>query len=170
MSKKALVVIDLQIAMIENPWNMKLDNWEGLITNVQKLIINARKNNDKVIFIKHSDKDPEDPFYEGKPTWELIPELGRKDDEPIFYKSQRDAFTNPELANYLRENSINEVILCGAQSEYCVLSTTLGAIENGLITKLVKDAHGTIDNDTEKAKEIILRINNEIAQTEACLV
>ncbi len=45
-----------------------------------------------------------------------------------FTKDRGDAFTNPKLDEYLIENQVDELYLCGIDGEYCVFTTAKGAL------------------------------------------
>lgn len=62
----------------------------------------------------------------------------RKTDLKIL-KHRYDAFTNPELENYLREEGINTLILVGGSSDVCVDSTARTGFQKGFFIIAVED-------------------------------
>ena len=48
--------------------------------------------------------------------------------------------TNKNLAKYLKENEVDELYITGLTAEYCVKSTVLDAVKQGLKTFVIKDA------------------------------
>jgi nicotinamidase-related amidase len=48
-----------------------------------------------------------------------------------FSKHRSDAFSNPELDAYLRENQVNQLLLTGLDAAYCVNITAQGALNRG---------------------------------------
>jgi nicotinamidase-related amidase len=54
-------------------------------------------------------------------------------------KSRRSAFSNPDLAAYLKMAGIDHVILCGVYAEGCVLATALDAQKSGLQVTVLSD-------------------------------
>lgn len=58
-----------------------------------------------------------------------------------------DTFTsNPELAGLLKARGVTEVVACGIQSECCVESTCVGALDAGFRVTLLGGAHSTYDD------------------------
>jgi len=72
---------------------------------------------------------------------ELVPELAhyvppaRIVDKPAY-----SAFSNPALANLLIERGIGTVVITGAETDVCVLSTVLSAVDIGFRVVIVEDA------------------------------
>ncbi len=75
----------------------------------------------------------------GQPDYELVgsvlPEAGEKVIEKICY----DAFSNHELARYLRDNGMTAVILIGGFTSRCVMGTAYGANTNDFYVLLLED-------------------------------
>lgn len=72
---------------------------------------------------------------------ELVPELARYvppvriSDKPAY-----SAFSNPALACLLIEQGIGAVVITGAETDVCVLSTVLSAVDLGFRVVIVEDA------------------------------
>ncbi|WP_180270831.1 isochorismatase family protein [Sporanaerobium hydrogeniformans] len=54
----------------------------------------------------------------------------------------------------LKADNIQEVIICGVQSEFCIDTTVKSAYSHGYKVVLPKDAHSTYDSDTLSASQI----------------
>jgi len=62
--------------------------------------------------------------------------------EPVFFKNQGDAFSNPNLHSYLLELGVREVTLMGCNTYSCVASTAIGALKKELgVTLLANCAY-----------------------------
>ncbi|TIU65090.1 MAG: isochorismatase family protein, partial [Mesorhizobium sp.] len=72
------------------------------------------------------------------PVWPL---LGQAADEPTFGKKIGNAFSNPELAEWVAGQGAKDVVLIGAQTDFCVAATVKGALAEGLAVTVVSDAH-----------------------------
>lgn len=62
--------------------------------------------------------------------------------------------TNISLADYLEENKITTLYICGLTTDYCVKETALDAVKNGIHTFVVTDAIAAVNakpNDGKKA-------------------
>jgi nicotinamidase-related amidase len=72
---------------------------------------------------------------------DLVPELARyvppcrMVDKPAY-----SAFSNPALASLLIEKGIGTVVITGAETDVCVLSTVLAAVDLGFRVVIVEDA------------------------------
>ncbi len=72
---------------------------------------------------------------------ELVPELARYvPPVRIVDKPAYSAFSNSALASFLVEQGIGTVIVTGAETDVCVLSTVLSAVDLGFRVVLVEDA------------------------------
>lgn len=155
-----LIVIDLQTGMFDGVAEPAVHDADALAVRVRALIDWARRGGRKVAFIRHDGPDG-DPLAPGASGWPVWPALGQGNDEPTFGKSVGDAFSNPEFAKWVADQQTEEVVLVGAQSDFCVAATVKGAHARGLKVTVVSDAHSTVDQPTEAAETIIARKNAE---------
>lgn len=58
--------------------------------------------------------------------------------EPVFSKPCYDAFSNPALAQFLREKGVTWVFLAGSMRAVCVKDTACGAVQNGFAVVCLK--------------------------------
>lgn len=72
---------------------------------------------------------------------ELMPELARHvPPATVFDKPVYSAFAGRQLATLLADRGIDTLIVSGAETDVCVLSTILGAIDLGYFVVVVRDA------------------------------
>lgn len=72
---------------------------------------------------------------------ELVPSLNRfVPPAAVIDKRAYSAFSNPGLASLLVEKKIGTVVISGAETDVCVLSTVLSAVDLGLRVVIVEDA------------------------------
>jgi len=72
---------------------------------------------------------------------ELVPALGRfAPPAAVIDKPFYSAFASSKLPQYLAEKHITTLIVTGAETDVCVLSTTLSAVDYGYRVILVEDA------------------------------
>lgn len=134
----ALVVIDVQNAVVAQAH--RRDQVVGVIRG---LVDRARSGAVPVIWVRH-----EDPEMEvGTWGWQLVAELVPDPGEPIIAKRYRSSFEETELDRTLAGLAVGHLILCGAQTEYCVRHTLHAALERGYDVTLVGDGHTTWDAD-----------------------
>jgi nicotinamidase-related amidase len=72
---------------------------------------------------------------------ELVPELGRfVPPATVIDKPAYSAFFCSELDSFLQRKSVRTVVVTGAETDICVLSTVLAAVDRGLRVVIVEDA------------------------------
>ena len=72
---------------------------------------------------------------------ELVPALERfVPPAAVIDKPAYSAFSNPALASLLVEKNVGTVVLSGAETDVCVLSTVLSAVDLGFRIVIVEDA------------------------------
>ncbi|WP_155590789.1 cysteine hydrolase family protein [Lysinibacillus cavernae] len=153
--KQALIIIDIQEAFFldsqQNLWND-----EAIIKNINTVITWARHNEVPIIFIQHTDANEDDDFAFGQPGWALYHGLLRQEQDKVIQKTTWDAFYQTELAQYLKEQHIDQLIFAGAQTEFCLDTTIRSAFSHGYHHNiLVEDAHSTLDSHVLAAPQII---------------
>lgn len=164
-----LIVIDLQTGMFDGVAEPPIHDAAGIAARVRAVMEWARRTGHKVAFVRH-DGPAGDPLAPGEPGWPVWPELGQAQDEPTFSKSVGNAFSNASLGEWVAGQGVDEVVLVGAQSDFCVAATVKGAFAHGLGVTVVSDAHSTLDSPSETAAQIIARHNAEFAKAGVTLV
>jgi len=149
--KKALLIIDVQNAMIavDNPVFQAKEK----ILNIQSLIKKARAKTIPVIYVQHNELGSE--FENGTDTWQIFNGIKPHDGDVIIQKTESDSFFDTPLKETLDRNNIDQLVIVGMQTEYCVNATSTRAVELGYKVTLVKDAHSTWDSDELSATKII---------------
>jgi nicotinamidase-related amidase len=153
---KALLIIDMQKTSF-TPTNPRFDS-EGIIKRINQLSSKFRLSGDKVIFIQH------DGTKEGfcKPNtveWEILSSLDIKSDDLIISKTANDSFYKTTLKEVLTNLGINEIIITGCATDFCVDSTIKSALVNDFNIIVIKDGHTTADRPNLKAKQVIDHYN-----------
>ena len=81
---------------------------------------------------------------------ELLPSLARLvPPAHVINKSTYSAFSNPAPAEWLTQREVSALIVTGAETDVCVLSTVLAAVEFGYI--VVRDGICSSSDDTHDA-------------------
>ena len=132
----ALLVIDVQNGVVAGAHNR-----DDVIANINTLVGKARAEDVPVIWVQHSS----DELPQGSENWEYVPELGRRDSEPLVHKLYGDSFEGTELEDVLAEHGVGRLVVAGAQTDACIRSTMHGAFVRGYDVTLVGDAHTTED-------------------------
>jgi nicotinamidase-related amidase len=131
----ALLVIDVQNGVMDGSHDR-----DGVIANINRLVDKARAEDVPVIWVQDHSELPRDS--EG---WQYVPELERRDTEPLVHKQYGDSFEDTDLEDRLAERGVGRLVVTGAQTDACVRSTLHGAFTRGYDATLVGDAHTTED-------------------------
>ncbi len=155
---KALVVIDVQMGMFEDPASQPFEG-EAVVDRIADLIAKARKAGTPVFFVQH-DGGPGDSFGAGKPGFPFHDKLAPQPGDDVTVKTKSSAFHGTDLDAKLKRAGIDRLVITGMQSEYCVTSAIRGAYERGYRLTLVSDAHSTFDTRFAKGHDIVAIIND----------
>ena len=137
MSKKALVVIDIQ--------NDITKHYRDIIDSINSAIDWAADLGMTVIYIKHNNLSPGTRTF--KPDTkgsELAPEL-KVVSTHIFVKTKANALTSEEFSEYIRENGIDEFYITGADGTACVKSTCFNMTKAGYTVHVISDCVTSYD-------------------------
>ena len=132
----ALLVVDVQNGVMKASVDA-----ESVIANIVTLVEKARAAGTEVVWVQHSS----DELPRGSETWEYVPELVRREPEPLVHKTYGDSFEDTDLEEVLAARGIGALVVAGAQTDACIRSTLHGALVRGYDTALVADAHTTED-------------------------
>jgi len=146
---QALLVIDVQ-HMLCNGDEAAFDI-AGVIERINAVAAKARAAGVPVFLIQHEDHGP---LQHGTPGWQLDARLSAQPDDTRVRKTATDSFHHTELQALLQRRGVDELVVCGLQSEFCVDSTVRRALALGYPVVLVSDAHSTIDNGVLSAAQI----------------
>jgi nicotinamidase-related amidase len=165
----AVIVVDLQEAMFDGKALPPVHDAAGLERRALALLSWARCSDIKVAFIQH-DGEPGHLLAPGAPGWPLRASLNRQDNEPIFSKSDGNAFDNGKLLEWIKALDVSKIILLGVQTDQCVALTHAGALEHGLSIVVVADGHSTWDSDGKTAESLIRAYNQDFSHAESAVV
>jgi nicotinamidase-related amidase len=156
--KSALVVIDVQEAMFQQP--TPPHHSAAVVGRIAGLLDRARAEGVPIYYVQH-DGGPGDDFERGTPSWQIHAPIAPKPGEPIVEKRHPSAFHDTGFDALLKQAGIGRLVICGMQTEYCVDSTCRAAYGLGYKLVLVSDAHTTFDSPILSAA----RIRNHHNQT-----
>jgi nicotinamidase-related amidase len=132
----ALLVIDVQNGVMRGAHDR-----DAVIANITTLVEKAREAGVDVVWVQHTSAElPRD-----SETWQFVPELARRDAEPLVHKNYGDSFEDTDLEGVLAGRGVGRLVVTGAQTDACIRSTLHGAITRGYDATLVADAHTTED-------------------------
>jgi len=132
----ALLVVDVQNGAVA-----RAHDRDTVVANVASLVDKARRERIPVVWVQHSDEE----LARGSDEWRIVPELTRRDAEPLVEKNYGDSFEDTTLETVLSGLRVGRLVVVGAQTDECIRSTLHGAFVRGYDTTLVSDAHTTED-------------------------
>jgi nicotinamidase-related amidase len=145
------MIVDVQKAMFaDGPPH----DGEAVVARIAALLARARAKGVPVFHVQH-DGSPGDDFERCKPGFEICDAVAPLPGEPVFVKTTRSAFASTDLEQALRAAGVVHIFICGMQTEFCVGTTLLGAVDRGFRMTVVSDGHTTFDNEIVSAEKII---------------
>ncbi|WP_309620940.1 isochorismatase family protein [Salinibacterium sp.] len=132
----ALLVIDVQEGVVREAWQR-----DAVVSRIGSLVDRARDEGVPVVWVQHSDAE----LAKGSTVWQLVPELSRRETEPLVHKLYGDSFEATDLEKVLAGAGVGRLVVVGAETDACIRSTIHGAFTRGYDVTLVGDAHTTSD-------------------------
>ncbi|MCO7175757.1 cysteine hydrolase family protein [Sporolactobacillus kofuensis] len=152
---QALLVIDAQQALIDgDAQEPGVYNKEVLFEKINTVIEKAEQADSQIVFIR----DTSVCGGEGS-GFDVHPAIHRPEGAPAFNKSATSSFYHTPLLAYLKERTIEHLVIAGCMTEYCIDTAVRMATVNGFDVTLVGDAHSTADTPTLSAAQIIQHHN-----------
>lgn len=155
--KPALLVVDVQNGVVSGAHNRG-----AVIANINTLITKARSKGIPVIWVQHFDKH----MPVGSFAWEVVPELIIESGDQRINKRFNSAFEETNLQEILDEGQTTDIVLVGAQTNWCIRATAYAALERGYDLTLISDAHTTealdLDGGISISAELSIAELNEV--------
>jgi nicotinamidase-related amidase len=161
-ARSALLVIDVQHGILALPNLVRKKEIEQTldqtVARIAGLIGKARQASIPVVYIQH-DGGPSHRLEPGTPGWSLRSEVTPQLGESVIHKRACDAFFETTLESELRTAHIEQLVICGCMTQYCVDTTVRRAVGLGYDVVLASDGHTTADTPTLRFEQIIAHHN-----------
>ncbi|NBI06577.1 cysteine hydrolase [Senegalia massiliensis] len=138
--RKALLILDAQKGFFKHA---DLDKEYKVI---KKMIEIFNENNDLILGTKHIDENPDSIIYSNSENSKLDNHILKSCDK-VFEKTVPSVFSNTNFTNFLKDESLTDLIICGFNTEYCGLFNAIVSNDRGFKTTYIEDAIGTVNND-----------------------
>ena len=147
----ALMVIDVQQAMFgaAQPFH-----GAAVVGRIADLIARARAARVPVFYVQH-DGGPGDECDSNGPGFAFHPAVAPQAGDSVTVKRKNSGFYQTDLDAKLKAAGIDQLVICGLQTEYCVDATVRSAFERGYRVTIAADAHTTFDSELLPAATII---------------
>lgn len=133
-----VLVIDLQVDVVCGCFDA-----DGVVARSAALVERARSKGVPVVWVQHHEPGLE----RSTPGWALADGLTPQPGEALVHKTYRDSFADTDLRDVLHSLGATRLVVAGAQSDFCVRTTTQRAAALGYDVTLVSDAHTTRDTE-----------------------
>ena len=150
--KSALLVIDIQnLLVVEKPYAIeeRLALWQDSITK-------ARQAGLEIIHVRHHDQE----LVKGTVDWEIHSIVAPLASEKIFDKTFNSAFKETGLHAYLQEMGIEQLIIMGMATNFCIDTTIKVAFELGYKVAVIQDGTTTGYSGKLDEKDLIDHYQN----------
>jgi nicotinamidase-related amidase len=152
-AQAAVLIIDVQVGLFctaPPPFDAV-----GVIARMNYVAAKARTAHVPVIFIQHDGPPQGNWLVPNTDRWLLHPELKRLESDPIIRKTTGDAFYGSDLERTLRVSGIQQLVLMGYATDFCIDSTLRNAASKEFELFVISDAHTT--NDAPMLKAYLIR-------------
>jgi nicotinamidase-related amidase len=171
--QKALLVIDMQIDYIDENGKFPIEKSqiENLIITTNKIIDEYHEKDYSIIYLRRVFRKNDIRNFsrnyaclEGTFGVKIDPRIDIVS-QNIFDKYAPDSFSSNDFENYLVENRINELYLCGVMADECVYGTALGGFKRNYKINYFANAVGSSSiKNIEKAIKKLRKIGINIIQ------
>lgn len=144
-SNAALIVIDVQQTFDDHDYWGNRDNQDAE-GNIHRLVDHWQNRGLPLVMVTHTSRRPESTFHPDKTSSKLKPFLAVVEPTLTVTKTVNSSFLgSPDLAGWLTANGIEQVVLCGIQTNMCVETTARMSGNLGFNTVVAIDACHTFD-------------------------
>lgn len=151
--RRALLIVDMQVGLFNGP--EAPHDGARVLANINELIGKARRASASIFVARHT--GPQGSRIEpGSPLTQLLPDLAFDAiTDVVFDKKRPNCFLGTGLADSLREASVDELVIVGMKTEFCIDTTCRAAADLGFRPVLVADAHTSMSTPVLSAQSII---------------
>lgn len=150
--KSALLVIDIQNLLVEEkPYAI-----EERLALWQDSLAKARQAGIEIIYVRQNDEE----LVKGTADWEIHSIVAPLASEKIFDKTFNSAFKETGLHAYLQEKGIEQLIIMGMATNFCIDTTIKVAFELGYKVAVIQDGTTTGYSGNLDTKDLIDHYQN----------
>lgn len=142
---RALIVIDMQRGFDD------LEFWgptanPGCEANVASLVAEWERAGEPIVVVRHDSRGEKSPLHPDNPGNALVPAVAAVHPALFVSKDVNSAFYgDPDLHAWLQGEGIEELVICGIQTNMCVETTARMAGNLGYDVTVALDATRTFD-------------------------
>lgn len=129
--KRALLIVDVQDFYFKG--SSALVNPDSAAGKAAILLERFRAKGDLIVHVKHRAKSDAEIYYKVLP----------KSNEKIVEKDKISSFEGTDLQDFLKQNGVTELVICGMMTHMCVEAAFRAATDLGYKCTLIEDACAT---------------------------
>jgi nicotinamidase-related amidase len=139
----ALIVVDVQQGFGDPVWGRR--NNPSCEENIAALIEAWRAGGQPIVYVRHDSTEPGSPFAPGQPGNDLQDILTGEPDLVVTKSVNSSFHGQPDLAEWLRGEEVERIVVCGIQTNMCCETTARVAANLDFDMTFVLDATYTFD-------------------------
>jgi nicotinamidase-related amidase len=148
----ALIVIDIQQGFDDPVWGRR-DN-PDCERNIAALLAAAQRRGEAIVLVRHDSPKRESPLHPDRPGNGFKPLLDAAAPDLLVHKQVHSAFHGDvDLHAWLQEHCIEQVTICGIQTNKCCETTARLAGDLGYRMRFALDATHTFDEPAPLGRE-----------------
>ena len=142
--KRALIVIDVQNEYFSGKLGISYPDPAITLPNVGRAMDAAAAAGIPVVVVQHITPPGTPIFAAGSHGAALHPSIAERPRDHLISKQMASCFTGTDLADWLRERSIDTLSIVGYMTHNCDAATVLHASHDGWQVELLHDASGSL--------------------------
>ncbi len=151
---KALVIIDYQagVSALDGIWR-----WQPVLETLARAAEAARAAGMPVIYVQHDGERA--PFVPETPGWEFPAKIAPRPGEAVVRKRSCDGFRDTQLVEELERFGVDEIVVGGYATDFCVDTTVRRAASMGISTTVLADGHTARERPHVSAAQVVDHFN-----------
>lgn len=152
MSRRALLVIDVQNDYIDGPFRITYPAVNDSLPKIAAAMDAATAHGIPVVVVQHSSTMDSPIFRPGSHGWENHPTVASRPSQLQIEKKLASALAGTGLDDWLREREIDTLTLVGYMTHNCIDSTARDAAHRGYQVEVLSDATGSLPYAHERGQ------------------
>jgi nicotinamidase-related amidase len=168
MSKRALIVIDVQNEYIDGKFRIEYPPVESSLPKIAKAIDAAQSNGIPVVAVEHVLSSDAPIFAEGSYGVQLHSVVAERPYELRVTKTLPSVFSAPNFEPWLKEHHVDTLVVIGYMTHNCNDSTAREAMHRGYKVEILSDAAGSLpykNNGGSASAEDIYRVTLTVMES-----
>jgi len=164
--KQVLLIIDVQNEYFTG--KLPVSYPAKSLENIVEAMDAANEQQIPIIVIQHTaPQENATTFRRGSSEWQLRPEIVERPYNLLIEKTLPGSFTDTQLEDWLRANSIDTLVISGYMTQMCCDTTARQAVHLGFDVQFLSDATGTLAVKNEAGAVTAEELHRAILVTQA---